>query len=409
VGVLAVAALSMGRIAGHGPFDTIWAEDAENFLNDAWNYGPLHAILTPFNGYYHIAPRLMAEVASHVPVAWAPTVLSIEVALVTGLVALGAYVASGAHFSDTLTRLVVALPVAAVPVAENNAASTANDAAPLQFFALYGVFWMLLWVPNSRFGRVVAVTAVGLTAFSSLLAVVFVPLALVRLFVRRGLTDLLMAVLLVAGASMDVAALTLGLTSRPSFLKPRFDVAWAIDSYWRWALPHKIFGYQWLSYPYIPVQSSLYRLVALAWLLVLAAIAVAALRITRPVWGLALVAGAYSVGLVLFQIMSSGAIEERYAITPCLLLIVVFAALLRPSARWFGKLPLLAYATLLVVVMVVNYRDPFGDRALGPAWSAQLRPAIAQCKEDPALRAVTVYTSPPPNHWRARIPCKKLR
>jgi hypothetical protein len=426
LGVLAVvvgAGVSLGRIGGPGPFNSIFAEDGDRFLNDALNYGPLHAIFTPFNGYYHIGPRLLAEVASQAPLAWAPAVLSVEAALATSLIALAVYVTSAAHLPSTATRLLVAVPVVAMPVAENAAATATNNVATLQFFALYGAFWMLLWNPRSRLARLVAVGTVAITAGSTLLAAMLVPLALIRLYALRRKVDLALVAVLVAGATTHLTALELGLTARPSFMRPLWDPLWVADAYARWALPHQLFGYRWSGLPIIAGYHHKYLLGALAWLVLAGILAFALYRHHKAVtdrltgtdsgwgtsaWKLAAVAAVFNVWLLGFQIMSSGRAEERYAITPGLLFLVVMAALLRPSGTRRSGVALGGYAVLLAVVVAVNYRVPDSGRTTGPAWDAELRVATNECVADPSLREVIIHQNPG-GAWWVRMACGKLR
>jgi hypothetical protein len=411
--VLVGAGISLGRIGGPGPFNSIFAEDASNFLNDAINHGPLRAIFTPFNGYYHIGPRLLAEVASHAPLAWAPAVLSVEAALVTSLVAVGVYIASAGHLRSTAARLLVAVPVVAMPVAENVAATATNNVATLQFFAIYAAFWMLLWVPATRLGKTVAVLTVALTAFSTVLTALLLPLALVRLYVRRRHADVATVAVIAAGTAMHLIALALGLTSRPPFLQPRLAPAWALDGYVRWALPHQLFGFRWTGLPLEAGSYQQFRLVEAAWFIVVAVLVGALLQrrapgqgsAWTPLWGLAGIAAVYSMGLLLFQLMSSGRPEERYNIAPGLLLVVALAALLKPSGTIRGSAAFALYAVLVVVVMAVNYRDDTA-RSQGPAWDNTLRRGAAECAQNPTLTAVALTAS---GNGVVRVACEKLR
>ena len=126
--VLAVvvgAVISLGRVpSGPGVLNTIWAEDGSDFLADALNRNTFKAIVRPINGYFVIVPRLLAVPACLVPIGWGPAVLTIEAALLTGLMAVAVYVASRTYLRHPLARLIAAVPVLAVPVAENVAAST---------------------------------------------------------------------------------------------------------------------------------------------------------------------------------------------------------------------------------------------------------------------------------------------
>src|SRR5262249_18893761 len=167
---------------GPGALNSIWAEDGQDFLTDAVNRSFVDAVSTPFNGYWHIGPRLLAEVAARFPIEWAPAVLSTEAALVTSVLALVVYLASGAYLRPPALRLLAAVPAALAPA---GVGWVENNVATLQFPLLYGLFWVLLWVPNTVWGRLTATGVALFTAFSTPLAVIFVPLALTRLVLRR--------------------------------------------------------------------------------------------------------------------------------------------------------------------------------------------------------------------------------
>jgi len=424
--VVAGAGVSLGRLRGPGPFNSVFAEDASVFLTDALNRDPLVAIFRPFNGYYHVGPRLLAGLASLAPVGWAPAVMSVEAALVLGFIGLGAYVASAAHLRSVPARLMVSVPVVAVAAAENAAATTTNNLATLQFSALYAVFWMLLWVPASRVGRVTAVATVALTALSTLLTLPLLPIALVRLYVRRRLSDALLVVGLVAGAALHLTGLALGWTARPGYLKPSSDLYWAIDGYARWGLPHSMLGFRWFGLPVMGLSHRQFVLAEFAWFVVVLALVGALLRRRGlpaagragapsrdggpdgPAWGLAGLAAVYAAGLHGFQYLSSGRPEERYIITPSLLLLVVMAALLRPPARLRDPhaVPFHLYATLLAVVTAVNYTGVDSGRTLGPAWDTELKLGAVACTRDPTLRAVEL---PAGGGGTVIVPCAMLR
>src|SRR6266516_3366799 len=63
VAVLAGTVIVVLRQPGAGALDTVWAEDGTVFLADAVNRSPLDALATSYAGYYHLLPRLLAQVA----------------------------------------------------------------------------------------------------------------------------------------------------------------------------------------------------------------------------------------------------------------------------------------------------------------------------------------------------------
>src|SRR6266540_3528958 len=156
------------------------AGDGQIFLSAAVNNGPLDAVATSYAGYYHLVPRLLAQLVSYLPPELAAAGLAIGAAVCTALIALFVFVASGAHLRSTLSRLLVSAVVIVMPLANENSNSPAN----LHWAGLYAVFWALIWRPRSLAGRVVAAAVVVLVAFSDILVLIYLPLALLRV-VRR--------------------------------------------------------------------------------------------------------------------------------------------------------------------------------------------------------------------------------
>ena len=435
-------ALGLGRTRGAGALNTIWAEDGSILLTDAYNESTRTALTTPLNGYYITAPRLFGEVASWVPVKWAAVAMSVEAAFAVALIALLVYVASGAHLRDPVLRLIVSAPVIVTPV---GALFTPHHLVTLQFIALYAVFWLLLWEPAGRSGRIVAVGFILLTGLSSILTLGLLPLAVFRVVVRRTRHSIALLAALVLGLLVQFGALLFGAASRSGagITSPRPDPFWAVGEYVSWAVPYSVLGQRWLE-PGITDQNGFYpthvyvrtlehlALTGIAWCVVLVIGAVAIRRITKPAWTLAAVAGGHSVGLFAMEVMGFGydsdsyfvpettlIITDRYLVPACLLLIVAFVALLRPSGR-FGRdpagwpanaWPLLMYVTLLAVVCVANYRHD-NPRSHSVAWTGAVAQARAACAADPARATVdaNVGSKMWGNYWpMVVIPCERLR
>ena len=71
-------------------YPQLWAEDGNVFYQGAVREG-WAAFLVPYNGYYHLLPRLIAAVAVQVDPAWQPHVFVYGALFVTGLVVLRAF------------------------------------------------------------------------------------------------------------------------------------------------------------------------------------------------------------------------------------------------------------------------------------------------------------------------------
>jgi hypothetical protein len=436
-GILAGVITSLARTGGHGPFDSIWAEDGSGLLYDALNLSTLDAVTKGLNGYFVVLARVIAEPTSAFPLTWAPAIMSTGTAVCTAVFAFGAYLASGAYLRGTALRLLVALPAVAAPV---GGGVTPNNAATLQFVALYAMFWMLLWSPSSRAGRAFALTVVTLTGMSTMLAIAFVPLALLRLYLRRDRWSTVLATAVCATAAVQLVALGLGVTSREGLSRPRPDPVWAFAEWVLWGVPYSVAGETllWWQRPGALVHV---LLVGGAYLVVLAGVALAVRRVTHPAWGLAALAATHSAIVLALSMMGMGyAVEtylvpesilmgtSRYLVPSSALLIVAVIALLRPRsadpaepasdrpAASSGQAarrrvpadawPVVAYGLLVLVICALNLRVD-GPRTKVPSWSGVVAKAEAQCEATGARQVRVRHGGEIWYPW-IDIPCRKL-
>jgi hypothetical protein len=352
--VVAGTAVCLARVPGNGPFDSIWAEDGYPFYNDALNGHAIYNLFVGHNGYFLVLSRLIAEGVALAPVSWAAAMLSTCAAMFTAILAGLVYVASGAHLRSGPLRLLVAVPVLACPT---GTLSTMNNVATLQFVAVYAAFWVLLWTPASRFGRLFALSFLVLTGLTTVLTVALVPLALLRVYALRDRYALLLSGSVIAPVAFQAYGLVAGINSRSGISRPRFDPVWAVLEYVHFAVPNSILGQLWLLPP--TAQSRGYWvapattanpvvhvvLLVCAYLVVLVAVALAVRRFTRPAWGLVAAAGLSSVFMFGVEAMSFGysyagtgylkseaalLMADRYLVPVTLLIIATMTALLAP-------------------------------------------------------------------------------
>jgi hypothetical protein len=396
--------------------NSTWIEDAKQFLSSALTEPLPDPILTPFSGYVHVGPRLLTELAVLFPVRWAAPVQTLLAVGMLAVFASVAYLGSGAFFRAAWQRLVLAAPVLMVPVGHTQAD---NDVATLQFPSLYAMFWLLLWRPSNRVAKVGAVLLAAYVTSSSVLPLVLLPLLVVRLFAVRDWTSRAIALGYAAGASLEVFFQVTGRATRNGIGHPTSDLAWLLHGYATRALPRAIFGEVWLGgpgtdYTGAPVPLNTphplvhVALIGLAWMVVLAAVGLALLRITRPHWPLAVIAGGASVALFVVQVANMGTVQPRYVIAPALLIYVVLAALLRPREhigrrRLLAAAPLLVVASVLAVACAVNWRVDNG-RARSLPWDAIVRDGQRECATQPINTYRYWYT-----WWFVDIPCRRLR
>ncbi len=412
LGLLAVAVgtvVSLARTTGTGPFQSIWEEDARDLLTDALNRPGAYNLVKPYVGYFQVGPRALAEVATFFPLSWAAAVLSLEAAILTAAMTLAVYVASGALLRNPLARFMVAAPMLFSPTAENILSEIYNRPATLQFFLVYTVFWLMLWVPGGRWGRAVQVGVVGLSAISTFLVVLLIPLAVVRLYVRRDKLSAWLLGFLLTGAFIQSAGLHYRLTNR-NFVTPYYHPEWALGGFVTWAVPHSLLGYH-LAQGTSDVQrtnSHNIAVVVAAWLVLAAVVAVAVRRLTRPMWLLATVAAAHCVALLSMTVMANGALTQRYLVPVEMLLFTAMVALLMPAAERFkpttAYAPLAVFTVFVLVVSAFNYRWHNTWRAQAPRWTDQVKLAAAACKDN-GRRTVVVRSGPAPWWSLVTVPC----
>jgi len=419
--VAAGAAVSLTRTSGPGALNSTWIEDAGNFLQDGLNHSVLTTLTTQINGYYEVAPRLVTAVAVAFPVAWAPGIMSAAAAAEYAAFGLIAYIASGPFLRSPWLRLLVAAPACVVPLGYTQ---VNNDLATVQFIALYGLFWLLLWRPVTRAGQVCAPLIMLSATLTSILPVVFAPLLAARLIADRSKTAIAVAVCWAAGLLAQWSVQLRGLSNRKGglFTSP----LWILGNYVTRAIPRAIFGEKALGGPGTNYRGSPVPLSipdpavhdALVWgacAIVVAVVVIALARLTAPHWPLAVTALVFSVALFVGEIVDNYPIvQPRYVIAPALLLYTAIVAMLRPRgvtanagqkrnlrlvAAWT---PVTVFALLLAVVVGFNFRV-VNTRSESPPWSAVVAAARHTC-----MQPGTVDYQFRHLWWGVQIPCSRV-
>jgi hypothetical protein len=418
----------LGRTRGAGALDSVWAEDGANFLNDAVNLSPLAAMIRPMNGYYHLYPRLLAEITTAFPVHWWALINTMLAVLSTVAMAVIVYVASSAHLRHPFLRLLVAAPIPLQWVANGEAV---NNVATLQFPALYTLFWLLLQVQRRRIWQVGAPVIAAVIAATTTLAAALVPLALLRVLLRRDKVSAFLALALLTGVGAQLVGLLTGAADRGSIGGTRADPLWVLSRFAQLQVPAAILGESWIrgTVRGTVVHINEHRaLVLLAWAVMIAVLLLGLLRLTRPAWMLAAVAGVHALAIFSIEAVVMGSTPYRYLVAPMMLLITVIVAVLRPRF-WLrpevpdgrgpgpalpvsvGAVPIIVFSTLLAVVALSDYRlDHWIRTPQVPSWTAQIAAATDKCRSSPGLASAKVRSGPPKAAYGiVSIPCRRLR
>jgi hypothetical protein len=396
------AGVSLLRQRGPGALDTLWAEDGEVFLQEAWVDPSPAGWLRGYAGYLHLAPRMLASLAAALPVDWAPLVLSGGAALAAAAVALLCHRAAEEHLPSPWPRALLALALLALPAV---GVEVANAAANVHWYLLAALGWVSLWRPRSAAGWSALALFLFVSAASDPFTALVAPIFGWRLLRAPHAGDRAAAGALAAGLLLQGLVILGSAGTRPldPLATSPLDLA-------RWygfhVLEGAVFGVRMRA----ALDAAIGEIAsaALALLLLAALLAPAAARALRS-GGVALVLAALHAGLFFVPAALAGTSPARYAVAPILLLYGLAAwglASAGSRARRIAALPILVVA----IAFALDFA-PWNARADGPAWSAALRAASEGC----ASAGGSVRVDVPPTleagaqrRWSVEVPCRAL-
>lgn len=188
-------------------WNLLWAEDGAVFVSGALNEGP-GVILHGYAGYLHLVPRLAAEIAVLMPLAIVPLVVTILAALTTSLLACASFVFLETRISATPLRLAAWLVCLALPVMGGD---VANNLANLHWYLLIAAFCAV----TSRSRAIPMAVLQGAVLFAAVssdaIALLLMPLVLLRLWLSPTRRDVAVVCAYVAGAVLQTVAVVNGL------------------------------------------------------------------------------------------------------------------------------------------------------------------------------------------------------
>ncbi|MEV6237903.1 hypothetical protein [Lentzea sp. NPDC051838] len=391
--------------AGWARLDHLWAEDGARFAVDALRSPALDNLITPYGGYLHTLPRIVAELVALLPIEQTAAGFAIAAAMLRALVALIAFAGSKAYLKSTPMRFALAALVIVLPAGNSE---TLNNMSNLHWFLLYGAFWALLWRGAPR---VPVAIFVFLAAVSSPLVFILAPIALVRLFQARK--EVPIAFL----AGLVVQAVAMVFASRTPYSHDEVDpVQVLLASLLR--VPVVAFTGSERVSQFYPAHGNLVILLAL----LLAAVPMAAgLRFgDRAGRTLVLVSAAYSVIVIVaclvlnwshvLQVQGPEVVMagQRYSIAPCLFLFTaIFVGLDATPAKTWERAVVGASRYLVgiaVVVSVFAHLQVPRTVLRGVPWDESLAKARAEC----AAGAAEARLEHEPKDWFFVLPCHSV-
>jgi hypothetical protein len=171
IGVVAM----LGRVSGIPAWDGVYAEDYGLFLPGALAR-PWH-LLVPYAGYVQLGPRLIAQLVTYLPLRDAAAAIAVAGALIACLCALFIFHAGAGLVRSPWLRGLLALAVVLLPVAPLEIPDSAVDSP---WYMMMALFFATLWRPRTRTAMAIAAIIGFMTAASEVLAIVLLPLLLIR-------------------------------------------------------------------------------------------------------------------------------------------------------------------------------------------------------------------------------------
>jgi hypothetical protein len=394
--------------------DTFWAEDGRTFVSSAALGGP-GVLFTPYAGYLHTVPRLVAAGVVLLPVdQWALATTAAACA-VAGALAVVVFVCARDLVPWLPARLFISGLTVLAPLAPRE---VLGNLANLHSVFLWALFWVALSRPR-RMRTAIILSAVALFgALTEIQTLFLAPLLLLRS--RDRLVWIVRAGLLAGMAAQ--AVVTLG-WPRAQDTNPAVDplsiaYGYLINAVMPLVVPQARIGHVLVA------TGPAVGIAVLA--LIVAAAAFVAVRGTRGQRVLVVAALSGSVLIYVASVVTnpntfydyarfasaqlSNAWLTRYGVVPSMLLALVFPvaaaiALRRPHRRVAFRWTVVAVAGLAAALIVAQFGPQLTRRSYGPAWQPQLAAATAQCRRDDELRFVNLKET---IGWSVTVPCSDL-
>jgi len=404
----AASVLAWFRLDGHTR-GVVWAEDA-GFLENRLDAGPVLSLFDPYQGYLHVLPRAVVEVAALLPLRDYAVGVTGLCCLVAGAVAGLVHHCSRDVVRSRPARIGVALVTVLLPTL---ASEVLGNTGNLHWFLLWLTPWVLLCRPRSAregwtLGAVLLV--VGL---SEIQAAMFGPLLLVGLRDRRRRP---MAAVFVLGIAAQVVTL---LATGRSAASADEGTPSLLDLVQGYGL--HVFLQQWrpatggVGDLLVDRGWSVVVAASVPFLLVLVALVVSSRTKDDRILTATLLAGAvvpFVAGLVLnfrsFLAFSDFAFDTlaifaplRYAVVPAMFVLAAVAVVADRASRPIG-------AALLVALLALglwHFDAGPTNRSDERGWVAALDRAADTCRRTGA-EEVDVRTAP--DTWEVRLRCAEI-
>lgn len=408
--LLLAAVLPLLRQRGVRPWDTVWAEDGQIFVQDALHGSLLEPLLRGYAGYAQLTSRLLAMPVRLLPAEWIAHYLAVAGTVVSALLALFVYRMSGSHVRNEALRLGLAVACVLHPVLlPENTATVVN----LLWLQLFACFWAVASSRARRYDVVARSVVAFLAVTTSPLAGAYLPLLAWVVWRRRRRAEGVVAAAFLVGMAIQLWVVTSTSSVEQSSPSAADDLA---GLYPVRVLGTALLGDDGTGWLWTRLGLLLVPVLAAA---AVAVLAPAVLRANAEVRELGLAALGLSVVLycVPVYVRGTSAIHlvdgiytthgARYAVVPVLLFLSAVAILYQPLASARPRVGM-ACALVLAVVVVTGFRGSVVGRSDGPSWAAGLEDARVVCVWTDASSGPVPISPLDQWEWHVDVPCGRL-
>jgi hypothetical protein len=406
VSFLALAAVLQFFRAGPESIHDLFAEDGPVYLGGAITHGFFNSLVSPYAGYLVVLPRLIAELATVLPLRYAPEVMSVCAALFSACCGLAVWVGSGGLIRNTYVRLLL-VALALLPPA--GGLETVVSATNVAWNGTFAVFWLLLWRPATTRGAILGGLMILLTGLSSPTIFFFIPLAALRGISIRDRRD---AILVGSFALALAVQLPATLLNNENVSQPIWTTS-ILTTFLQRVVEGSALGLElgretWTMWGWPFLIAICVAVVATLVTLALRArsgrlfalIAVATAIVMFLVSGYERALGDAMVWPEGFTTDNGG----RYALVPALLIASAVLALADAQLRSrHGVLPAIAVAAVMLVAIGTSFGGN-ADRNM-PPWAKSLRTGAERCRREGASEAQLLIA---PEGSSMTISCQRL-
>lgn len=409
---VAAIVLPLLRTPGVPSWDTIWLEDAPIYVEQANSRGPFAVVARSYAGYLQLTPRLLALPTASIPAPWLAVYLAVAATTVGALAALFVYRSTARLVSSPLVRLMVAAMVVIGPaVAVETTATITNT-----IWTLLAVLPFAFISENDKPGDVAARSAVAfLGATATVLAALFVPLALGYAILRRTRACVTVALTFMFGIVLQAAVVL----HAPNAPRSGSSLRVLADMFGLRVLGSFLVGERPLDDLWTSIGEPVAILFTLAVVAIFARLLrgagranqrVAIILLVYAVLGFVVPALGRGTDVIGFGPKTYTLNMTRYTISPILWLVTAAAILVDPMRPRDHPLGFDGRKVLLVqtaIVIAVSFITPT-VRGQGPSWRDESARVYQEaCGEQPSAEIVRVTTTP--TNFSVALPCHRLQ